>query len=99
MVAANLLAAEAAGVSGAVLNVATGRSATVLELAETIGALLDRAVEREHLGERTGDVRDSWADIRRAGSLLGYRPVVTLEDGLRHTAEAFLGAPEQVPLR
>src|SRR2546423_511976 len=58
VVEANVLAAETAGVSGAVLNIATGRATSVNELAETIGALLGRAVERDDQPERTGDVRD-----------------------------------------
>jgi nucleoside-diphosphate-sugar epimerase len=36
---------------------------------------------------RAGDVRDSQADIEKARTLLGYKPVVTFEDGLRKTVE------------
>ena len=89
VVQANLLAAEADGVNGRVLNVATGRSTTVNELAETIGALLDRPVERVTLPLRPGDIRDSWADTSRARQLLGWEPVIDLEEGLRRTAATF----------
>ena len=34
---------------------------------------------------RAGDVRDSLADITLARDLLGYRPLVGLEEGLRET--------------
>jgi len=91
VVEANLLAAEADGVSGTVLNVATGTSATVEELAETIGALLGKPVEKEYLPPREGDVRDSLADVSEARRLLGFEPKVGLEEGLRRTVEA-LGA-------
>src|SRR5690348_6944741 len=90
VVEANLAAAAAERVSGAVLNVATGRPTTVNELAETIGSLLGRSVERDEQPERTGDVRDSWADIARARELLGWEPRTGLEEGLRLTAEYFL---------
>ena len=90
VVDANLAAATAERVSGAVLNVATGRPTTVNELAETIGSLLGRTVERDEQPERTGDVRDSWADITRARELLGWEPRTGLEEGLRLTAEYFL---------
>jgi UDP-glucose 4-epimerase len=90
VVDANVAAATAAGVSGAVLNVATGRPTTVNELAETIGSLLGRSVERDEQPERTGDVRDSWADITRARELLGWEPRTGLEEGLRLAAEYFL---------
>jgi UDP-glucose 4-epimerase len=90
VVDANLLAADADGVSGEVLNVATGRATTVNELADAIGALLGRSVEREEQPERTGDVRDSWADVTRARELLGWQPRIELDEGLRLAADAFL---------
>ena len=90
VVEANLLAAEAENVSGAVINVATGRGVSVNQLADAIGAMLGVAVEREYQPERAGDVRDSWADVTRAWELLGYEARITLEDGLRLAAEAFL---------
>ena len=34
---------------------------------------------------RAGDVKDSQADISKAKALLGYEPIVDLEEGLRHT--------------
>jgi UDP-glucose 4-epimerase len=91
VVDANLLAAEAAGVNGEVLNVAGGRPLTINALAQLIGEVLDRPVERRHLPVRPAEVRDSWADIEKAGRLLGYRPRVTLEHGVRATAHALLG--------
>jgi UDP-glucose 4-epimerase len=90
VVEANLLAADAPNVTGTVLNVATGTATTVNELADAIGALLGRTVERELHPERTGDVRDSWADVTRARELLGWAPRVSLDDGLRLAADAFL---------
>jgi nucleoside-diphosphate-sugar epimerase len=87
VVDANLLAAEAEGVSGAVVNVATGRQVTVNGLADAIGETLGLPVEKEYLPQRAGDVRDSWADCGEARRLLGYEPAVGLEGGLRRTAE------------
>jgi nucleoside-diphosphate-sugar epimerase len=87
VVDANLLAAEAEGVSGSVLNVATGRPVTVNGLADAIGETLGLPVEKEYLPQRAGDVRDSWADCGEARRLLGYEPAVGLEGGLRRTAE------------
>jgi UDP-glucose 4-epimerase len=90
VVDANLLAADGPGVSGRVLNVATGRATSVNELADTIGAVLGKEVEREFHPERTGDVRDSWAEIGRARELLGWQPRIDLEEGLRIVADTFL---------
>ena len=96
VIEANLLAANANDANGAVLNIATGRATSVNQLADAIGTLLDRPVEREQHPARVGDVRDSWADIARAGEVLGWEPRVSLEDGLRLAADAFLSssAPE-----
>jgi UDP-glucose 4-epimerase len=90
VVEANVLAADAEGVSGSVMNIATGRATTVNELADAIGSLLGRTVEREKHSARAGDVRDSWADVSQAKELLGWEPRVALEAGLRLAAEAFL---------
>jgi len=92
VVEANVLAADASAVSGLVLNVATGERATVNELADTIGGLLGREVRKEYLPVRTGDVRDSWADVAAARLALGFEPSIGLEEGLRRTVEAMTEA-------
>lgn len=91
VVAANLLAAEAEGVSGSFFNVATGRKLSVNDLAEVIGRTVGLPVEAEYVPARPGDVRDSWADVSEANRLLGYEPRVPLEEGLSRTIEALLG--------
>ena len=90
VVEANLLAAEAVGISGAVLNIATGRRATVTEFAELIGEALGLPVEKEYFAQRAGDVRDSWADVSEAASLLGYRAQIDLSSGLALAADGLL---------
>jgi nucleoside-diphosphate-sugar epimerase len=90
VVDANLLAAAAEGVNGRVLNVAAGASHTVNELADTLGELLDRPVEKRFLAPRPGDIRASWADIGAARELLGYEPRIGFEEGLRLTADFLL---------
>ena len=87
VVAANLRAAEAEGASGHIFNVSAGRPTSVNELAETIGRLLGRDVERSYAPPRPGDLRDSWADVSEARRVLGFEPSVSLEDGLRRTIE------------
>jgi UDP-glucose 4-epimerase len=90
VVEANVLAAEAPAASGHVLNIATGEPRSVNALADVIGEVLGKAVEKEYLPERTGDVRDSWADVGEARRLLGWEARVGLDEGLRLTAEALL---------
>lgn len=88
VVEANVLAAERDGVGGAVLNIATGRQASVDDLADAIGRVLGKPVEKEYQPSRTGDVRDSWADLTAARELLGWEPGVGLDEGLALTVDA-----------
>ena len=88
VVDATLLAADAAGASGRIFNIAAGSPASVNEVADTIGRILGKPVERRHLEPRTGDIRDSWGDISAARETLGWEPTVGLEEGLRLTVDS-----------
>jgi len=90
VVGANLLAADAPGVGGDILNVATGDSVTVNALADAIGAMLGKAVEKAYEPAREADVRASWADVGEAKRLLGYEMRVDFAEGLRRTADYLL---------
>ena len=94
VVSANLLAADAPEVGGEILNVATGVSVTVNALADAIGALLDKAVEKAYEPAREADVHASWADLDAAERLLGFRPQVDFADGLRRTADYLLAGKD-----
>jgi len=90
VVGANLLAADAPGVGGDILNVATGDSVTVNALADAIGAMLGKQVEKAYEPAREADVRASWADVGEAKRLLGYEMRVDFAEGLRRTADYLL---------
>ena len=94
VVAANLLAADADGANGRIFNISGGTPTSVNELAVTIGRLLRKPVERRYLPARPGDLRNSWADVSEARSLLGFEPQVELEEGLRRTADYLLGGED-----
>lgn len=85
VVAGNLLAAESPRAAGRVLNLASGRSYSLLDLIASLEALLGRAADVRREPARVGDVRDSLADITLARELLGYEPVVDFHEGLRRT--------------
>jgi nucleoside-diphosphate-sugar epimerase len=80
-----LRAATAPDVSGRVINVATGRQISINQLAQALQRLLGSDFIPVHTEARTGDVRDSLADITLARQLLGYEPQVSFEEGLRRT--------------
>ena len=85
-----LAAADTPAANGRVFNLAASQPATVNQVADLIGRILGRPVLRETAPPRRGDIRDSWADVTAAHDVLHWQPTVTLEDGLRRTAEALL---------
>jgi UDP-glucose 4-epimerase len=87
-VAANLAAAETPGISGAVINVATGEPCKVNRLAELAGEIIDRPVKRRFEPRRAGEIVSSWAAVDSAAELLGWTPEVDLATGLKLTADA-----------
>lgn len=78
------LALEAPAATEGVFNIGSGRSSTVLDIARTIqsalGSEIEPVITRTY---RVGDIRHCFADVAAAQSGLGYRPRVTLEEGIR----------------
>lgn len=89
VVHANLLAAAAPAekVSGQMMNAATGCRITLNETFRILRELTGYTGEPAYAPARAGDIRDSLADIRLAGELLGYSPIVDFREGLRRTVE------------
>jgi len=95
VVRANLLAATARDAPGEIVNVASGKSASLLQLI----ALIRQAIgvqaahlEPEHQPARAGDLRASSADLTRARQVLGYEPRVALADGLATLVDSWRDA-------
>jgi len=90
-----LRASDATHAAGEVMNVATGGRISLNELLRTMNRILGTKIDAIYLDVRAGDVRDSQADITKARQLLGYVPLVALEDGLRKTIEWCRTEPPQ----
>ncbi len=87
VVRANLLAADSARAAGHALNVGTGASITILDLARRLAALLGRDVEPQVTDSfRAGDVRHCWADVSRARDLLGFAATADRDAELQRLA-------------
>ena len=85
-------AAETPGVGGQVINVATNSRISLNQLLDVLKKIFGSNVQPIYKPGRPGDVRDSQADITKAEKLLGYRPIVGLEEGLRQTVEWYRSA-------
>lgn len=84
-----LLALESDKASGEVFNIGSGENYSIKQIATEVARVLGREdLQAEITGEyRVGDIRHCFADIQKARSLLGYRPGVRLDDGLRELAD------------
>ena len=82
------LALEQDGADGQAVNVGSGQSTSVLEIAETLARLLGKQIEPELPGKfRAGDIRHCFADVTRAREALGFEAEVPFEQGLGELAE------------
>jgi nucleoside-diphosphate-sugar epimerase len=88
-----LRAAITPGIGGEVINVATNGRVSLLDLLAEVQRLLGTSLTPTFRPPRTGDIRDSQADITKAARLLGYAPVVPFAEGLRRTVEWAAGRP------
>ena len=87
MVDGVLRACEAQGASGEVINVATGGRISLNQLFTTMRGVVGGTLEPTYTEVRSGDVKDSQADISKAQRILGYQPIVSFEEGLKRTIE------------
>jgi nucleoside-diphosphate-sugar epimerase len=84
-----LRACEAPKASGEVINVATAGRISLNDLVRVMNGIIGSNVTPVYKEPRAGDVRDSQADISKADRLLGYKPTVSLEEGLKLTLDWF----------
>ncbi len=85
---ANLAALAYDGASEAI-NIGTAREADVVTLFRRLRDLIEPACPEVHADAKPGEQRRSVLDYAKAQRLLGWSPQVTLEDGLRLTADWF----------
>ena len=87
-----LRAVTAPEASGKVINVATGTRISLNRLFASMRDTIGSRLEPAYGPTRSGDVKDSLADISQARAVLGYQPLVSLEEGLKTTIDWYRSA-------
>ncbi len=87
VVDANLRVCDAEGPLAGVYNAACGAETSILGLVALLNEILGTKLEPVFEPSRAGDIRRSCADIRRAGETFGYKPQVSVGEGLKRTVE------------
>jgi nucleoside-diphosphate-sugar epimerase len=80
-----LRACESPDAAGEAINVACGIRISLNELLRVMNKIVGTDIHALYKESRAGDVKDSQADISKAKQLLGYAPIVALEEGLKQT--------------
>lgn len=73
---------------GQAFNAGAGGQASVNDLAKKVIELTGGKAKIRYTDPRPGDIRDSFADLRKAKVLLSYEPVVSFEEGLKRLVSA-----------
>lgn len=89
VISANILAATTPGVKHEIFNVANGKDNSVLELIALLNKIIGKDIKPQLLDLREGDVFRTNADISKIQEKLGYKPLVSFEEGLQRTVEYF----------
>jgi UDP-N-acetylglucosamine 4-epimerase len=74
---------------GTVFNIAVGERISLNQLIGILKKLTGSTVQQTYRSERSGDIRDSLADITKAKTALKYDPEYKIEEGLKLTLEWF----------
>lgn len=92
---ANVLASGTAG-DGHCFCIGTGVGTTVNDVYRLVSRSLGVWREPHRAPRRAGDLRAAYFDTRRASAVLGWRPEVSLADGLHETVTAFRAATREL---
>jgi len=87
VVYANILCSKAKKTAGEVINIATSSRISLNELISILKKITGRNIDPVYTNPREGDIKHSLADITQAKNLIGYKPIVSLEQGLIKTVQ------------
>jgi UDP-glucose 4-epimerase len=81
-------ALEAPRVDGETFNIGSGTAIKIAELAKLMLRLASLDLSIEYDAPRPGDIKNSYADIAKAGKLLNFKPKISLSAGLEALLKA-----------
>ena len=70
-----------------VINLGNNQTVSLTEMIQGLEQALGRKAVIERLPEQPGDVPQTWANVEKAGRLLGYAPKVTYQEGAKAFAD------------
>ena len=91
VVQANLLASEHPAAPGKVFNVCTGVETRLLDLLDILYEIFPNAPKHVHAESRAGDIYRSIGTPKKIVETLGFKPNVTLAEGLKEAVEEMRG--------
>ena len=89
VVQSNIKAATAPNIKCEVFNIACGKNYSVLDIVKYVNKILKKDIKPKFTPPRTGDVKDTLADIEKARKLIKFDPKIGFEEGLVKTVEYF----------
>jgi dTDP-L-rhamnose 4-epimerase len=96
IVNATKLALFVPAADGEIFGIGSGVPTSVMTAAQTLRSQFNRSVDIQVSGEfRLGDIRHNYADLSKAGRLLGFKPAVDFETGIGNFVRWVMQQPVQ----
>ena len=92
VVQANILASQHPAAPGQIFNVCTGIETRLLDLLDILYEIFPNAPKHVHAEPRAGDIYRSIGTPKKIVDTLGFKPQVTLAEGLKEAVEEMRGA-------
>ena len=67
-----------------ILNLGSNHPVTLIEMVRTIEKAMGKKASIEYLPMQPGDVDATYADITKAKNLIGYKPSISFEEGIKN---------------
>ncbi|UCG45249.1 MAG: GDP-mannose 4,6-dehydratase [Candidatus Bathyarchaeota archaeon] len=93
IVEALLLALESDGANGETMILGSGSETSINELYHSIGHLLKTSIEPTRKPKQLGDIRRMRYNCAKAEKILGWKPRISLDEGLRRTISSTQNVP------